>query len=368
MFVQTFLRNGGTLDDLETQYAVSPTFHQEHSNLVLLKYDQITSPFDQPIVQDCRGIILDQADNWRIINMSMRKFFNYGESYAATIDWSTARCLEKCDGSLIQVYPYRDQWHVATSGSPDAGGRVGDNDFTFNELFWRVFHSYPQVVLPPVNCGKCFFFELMTPYNQIVVQHRDSKLTLLGGRDLTTLQELPLTEAATYFQSIPVVRSFDLSSLDQCLQSLATFSGRDREGYVVVDGNFNRLKIKHPLYVRLHHLRASLNSQRNLIEVVRNGEMDEVMACLPEYTPILQEAKRRLDALVKELETAYQEIATVPVQRDFAQAALKTRFPPALFAVRAKKVPSIRHYFTTLRIDQLIDLLRYKGGDETNST
>jgi hypothetical protein len=137
---------------------------------------------------------------------------------------------------------------------------------------------------------------------------------------------------------------------------------------VVVDRHFNRLKLKHPIYVKLHHLRTGLNSQRAIVDVVRQGEANEVLACLPEFTTMIREAQQRYEALIKELEVAYQKIETIPIQRDFAQAALKTRCSSALFAVRAKKAPSIRHYLTTLRIEQLVELLGYKRDTEINST
>jgi hypothetical protein len=357
MFVQTFLRTSGTLTDLENRFSISATVHREYPNLVLLKYDQIASPFDEPIVQDCRGIILDQADNWKIVNFSMRKFFNHGEPNASVIDWATARCLEKMDGSLIQIYSYNQRWQVASSGSPDAGGRVGDNDFTFAELFWRVFATYSSSQLPPVNCGKCFFFELMTPFNQIVVPHPTSILCLLGGRDLTTLQELTLAEAATFFPDIPVVQSFNLSTIDQCLQSFNSFSGHEQEGYVVVDAQFNRIKIKHPRYVQLHHLKGNINSTKALVEIVRTGEIDELSAYFPEYQPILLATQSKYEALITELETAYQKICSIPIQRDFAREARKTRCSTALFAVRARKALNIRSYLQMLRIETLMELL-----------
>ena len=43
-----------------------------------------------------------------------------GESSADAIDWSTARVMEKLDGSLATLYWYKGEWHVSSSGVPDA--------------------------------------------------------------------------------------------------------------------------------------------------------------------------------------------------------------------------------------------------------
>lgn len=74
---------------------------KEEEGFVLLKYSQIKSDFSQPIVQECRGIILDSNNG--IVCWPFDKFFNYGECYAAKIDWSSAKVQEKIDGCLDET-------------------------------------------------------------------------------------------------------------------------------------------------------------------------------------------------------------------------------------------------------------------------
>src|SRR4051812_48509806 len=105
--VQEALRSGAeTLATLEAKYAISAKRHGKYPQLVQLKYDQISSPFAEPLVRECRGIVLDEADGWRIVARPFDKFFNLGEQLAAEIDWASARPLEKLDGSLAIVYFY----------------------------------------------------------------------------------------------------------------------------------------------------------------------------------------------------------------------------------------------------------------------
>src|SRR5574344_1742136 len=61
----------------------------EEGNLVLFKYSQIDSDFFNPIVRECRGIILEK-DTWRVVAYPFKKFFNFGEAYADKIDWESA--------------------------------------------------------------------------------------------------------------------------------------------------------------------------------------------------------------------------------------------------------------------------------------
>ena len=88
----------------------------EEGNLVLFKYSQIDSDFFNPIVKECRGIILEK-DTWRVVAYPFKKFFNFGEAYADEIDWESAVVETKEDGSLIKVYYYDGEWRVGTNGT-----------------------------------------------------------------------------------------------------------------------------------------------------------------------------------------------------------------------------------------------------------
>lgn len=375
LHIQSFLREGGTPESLLDKYKVTSSRHDKYNNLVLFKYDMVDSPMGEPIVQECRGIILDEANDWAIVSRPFDKFFNLGEGHAKPIDWKTAKVFEKVDGSLATLYVYDGAWHMATSGSADAGGNVGLAGFTFEELFWRVYHEVALAkvmdpeenhhILPPLDCNICFFFELTSLYNKIVVKHDKANLTLLGARDLTTQRELTVEEAHQFFPDFDRVKEFPLGSFEECIATFEHMSPLAQEGYVVCDANFNRVKVKHPGYVALHHMRDGLSSKRALIEVVRSGEIDEVVVAFPEYETLLMEAKGRLDTLVSELETSYDAIKHIENQKSFALEAVKTRCPSALFAFRAKKVSSVRKFLaSSLPIDSVMKLLNYKTNGE----
>ena len=180
MLVQAWLRSGKTLDALEAKYAITARRGVKHPNLVSLRYDQIASSFAEPIVRECRGLVLDEADGWRCVCRSMDKFMNHGDPLAAEIDWSTARCLEKVDGTLCQLFFYAGAWHCATTGTPDASGEVNGNGLSFSELFFRTFDE-SGMELPPQDLGVTMFFELTTPLNRVASRHETASLTLLGG-------------------------------------------------------------------------------------------------------------------------------------------------------------------------------------------
>lgn len=50
---------------------------------------------------ECRGLVLDERNNWSVVAMPYYRFFNHGERHADTLDWATARVMDKADGTLV---------------------------------------------------------------------------------------------------------------------------------------------------------------------------------------------------------------------------------------------------------------------------
>lgn len=250
LHVQTYLRTDGNLDKLCERWSITATRHGKYNNLVLLKYNQIESPFAERSVQECRGIILDESDNWNVVARGFDKFFNHGEEHAARIDWATAQVQEKVVGSLCLLYHYYDKWHVATTGTPDASGDVSGFGVTFADYFWD--NAVVQGMGTRYGFEDwCFMLELSGPMNRVVVRHEKSHLTVLGMRNKRTGQERSAQQAAAIL-GLPCVKSFSLRSVDDIIASFDAMDPLTQEGYVVVDGAFNRIKVKHPGYRHRH--------------------------------------------------------------------------------------------------------------------
>lgn len=361
LHIQQYLRDGGTLEDLERDLGITAKRHRAYNNLVLLKYNQIESPMANPIVQECRGIILDESDNWKVIARAFDKFFNYGEGHAAQIDWSTARVQEKVDGSLCLLFYYNWEWHVATTGTPDAGGNVNNSGKQFSEYFWETFKKLTSLSTLPcsmLETSYCYILELTGPLNRVVVPHMESSLTLLGARTTTFWEEVHPSIVADSFPGIPVVKEFPLQSIEDVIQTFETMSPLSQEGYVIVDEQFRRIKVKHPGYVALHHAKDGMTTKA-FVEITRTGEASETIAAFPEFKPLLDDAQERYNKLLAEIEADYLAHKDIKEQKDFALAVKNSRCSGALFNLRAGKVKSIREYLAKCHIDTMMRLLGY---------
>lgn len=312
-----------------------------YENKILLKYDQIESDMSLLEVQECRGLILER-ETWKIMSMSFRKFFNNGETNAAKIDWDTAVVLEKNDGTMIHVYWdwHKNQWFAGTTGTAEGEGEVNNKmGTTFNDLFWETLkNKYSKFNINGFNNFKnyTFVFELMTPYNIVVKPHSESSVTLLTMRNNDTLEEVSYAELINYADSfeLPVVKSYDLNKGNFELL-IKTFENMpfSEEGYVVCDANFNRVKIKNPAYLAVHHLKGK-SAEHNIMTIVKSNEIEEFAATFIDRREELFRLKTNYDSLILKLEIAWDEL--IPYKPKNITASEKKAFAMAVFEVAKK--------------------------------
>jgi len=174
---------------------------------------------------------------------------------------------------LIQLY-YYDGWRVATSGTPGATGDVHGYPFTFEELFWRVWSEQGYEL--PINTDMCYQFELMTPYNKIVVKQERNQLVWIGARNRKTLLESKPDTSMGY----QIARRYPLNTLESVQEFCKGISAHDGEGFVVCDADFNRIKVKSPQYVAWSHVKEGFGPRR-ILEVITSGESDEFVSYFP---------------------------------------------------------------------------------------
>jgi T4 RnlA family RNA ligase len=304
---------------------------------ILLKYDQIESDMSSEIVKDCRGLILER-DTWNVMSMSFRKFFNHGETNADKVDWNSAVILEKLDGTMIQVYYdwHKDKWFAGTTGMAEGEGEVNNKmGTTFNQLFWETLEKYSFDV-NKLHKGFTYVFELTTPYNIVVKPHGESSVTLLTIRDNEILKEFRYDElvAVSQYFGLPVVKSYDLNNpnVDELINTFKDMPWSE-EGYVVVDKEFNRVKIKNPAYVAVHHLKSK-TAEHNILTIVKSNEIEEFAATFPERREELYKLKKNYDALITKLITAWMELFDNRPKDD--SASEKKQFAFSVFEVAKK--------------------------------
>ena len=338
-------------------------------NLVMFKYSQIDSDFSQEIVKESRGLILEDG-TWEIVSYPFRKFMNYGEPTADQIDWSTASVQEKIDGSLIKVVRIGDNLLISTNGTIDAfkapiQNQLGCKYASFGELVSDLLKSHLGNSFPTIfREGFTYMFELVSPWTRVVIPYPNPELYYLGSRYNQTFQEKfgGNSMLALFF---PTPKCFDFGSFEACLKNASELPW-DQEGYVVCDGNFNRVKVKSPAWIQIHHMADNGNlSYARCLELIRNNEIGEVLAYFPEYRDQLDSLKKSYEELVQRdvdnWNLFQKEVGPEKSRKEKAIWIISHfKVPASAFSVLDGKLKSVEEWYRTCSIDSLIRLLDLK--------
>jgi hypothetical protein len=159
-----------------------------------------------------------------------------------------------------------------------------------------------------------------------------------------------------------VTKEFPLTNLQEVIDASVKLNPLRQEGFVVVDANFNRIKIKSPAYVAIHHLRDG-SPQRRLMEIIKTGENDEMISYkilddFPAEKKMYLDMKEKVDTLIIKTEEVYESIKDISDQKSFALEAIKNKLSGVLFSVRKGQYKSIRTGILSIQTDKLLDFIR----------
>lgn len=314
-------------------------------NLVMFKYNQIESDFNEPIVRECRGLILNE-DTLEIISYPFNKFGNVGEGiWVDNIDWNSAHVLEKCDGSIIKIVKVNGKLLISTNGcilasECNISNIIESSLKNFEDLFyWAIKEQFPNFKQDWFEQlfeeGYTYIFELCTNANKVVVPHPEPKVYFIGIRNNKTYKEVYIFDH-DFSKIFPTPEIYPLKSLDECIAATQAMPW-DEEGYVVVDKNFNRVKIKSPAYCAVHHLSPNGNlSIHRAIDLYMKNEQLEFLVYFPEYKSAFDEIDKRFKDKITELGFLVGELIA-----NIVSGALPTRKDQAMWIISKTKHSAI---------------------------
>lgn len=275
--------------------------------------------FADPIVQEARGIILD-TEKREVVCWPFRKFGNHNESYADPIDWTTARVQEKVDGSIVKLWfdERKPGWQFSTNATLRAeNASAGEFSLSsFYDLICRA-ENFGDIPFENLNRDATYIFELVSPNTRVVVPYETTMLYHIGTRHNLTGREMDVDIGIRRPEMYPI------HSLGECLETAIRLNQRDSEeimaeGFVVVDGNWNRVKVKSPDYIAKHHLMQMKSiPKRECVQMLLSvsPEIDIICQTNPELIPVfkfydyhlarLQHLADRLGVLAKQLYEEY---------------------------------------------------------------
>jgi RNA ligase len=298
------------------------------------------TPEETKILLNLRGTAFDN-ETGRIIRLGFHKFFNLGEQpevdalYDVTSDEATI--TQKLDGSCIFPIFAREGWRLGT--------RAGVTDIAeMAEAFIADKPEYKRFINECWNNGAMSvqpIFEFCSRKNQVVIDHPEDKLVLIGMRWFDNGKYLSIEQLVGigFGYGIPVVQlRTKLGSAQEIVQWVRDL--KDDEGVVVSFPDGHRIKIKADDYVRKHKAVDGLRFEKDVALLIMNNSVDDV---LPILAPNMQDRlttfqRHFIRQLIKATDELVGEFVTIRMtsggdRKVFAQHASKTKFRPFLFSM-----------------------------------
>ena len=268
-------------EELKAQYDLKI---KREGDLAIFNYSY-EADFYQPIVQEARGIIIDTV-RLEVVCWPFRKFGNHTEGYVDEIDWNSARVLEKVDGSIIKLWYDHSaaKWQFSTNGMIRAENARADEFASQSYMdIIRTADNFGDIPFASLDKDTTYIFELVSPLTRVVIKYDETSLYHLGTRNNLTGEESE-TDIG-----IKKPASFSLCSAVDCINAAVALNRNEEghqaeeitaEGFVVVDKNWHRIKIKSPEYMVNHHLSSVKTvTKSDCLHLLLNGSGDIETYC-----------------------------------------------------------------------------------------
>ena len=337
--------NKSIIQDFEDRYSVKV---KSYGDLYVLNYrlddnleiDENGNPLTDklkhnPMVKECRSLILDKEFN--VVSRSFDRFFNYGETDHKEFNFNDFKVYDKADGSLIKIYWYKDNWHISTKNTAFGDGDIPNTKITFREAILKdIFDHDFDKFTKYLSKENTYIFEYVSPINQVVVKYDSDKLILLAIRNKNTglyakdCQLEHLVHKANN-PNIVQVKSYDSKEIDTLIKFINTELPFN-EGVVIVDNNFNRIKIKTTEYVHLHYLKGNILTDKKILTMIYDNAYKEYISYFPDEEPRFNEWFKIIADKTNELEQFLEQHKHLD-KKEFAIFVDNSKYKDFMFTI-----------------------------------
>jgi len=279
----------------------------------------LADSFDCPIRAECRGIKF--GPDGTILARPLHKFKNIGEAPETqpyVLDFSQPHIImEKLDGSMIHPAVVNDEVVFMT--------RMGRTDVA-RKAERHLTPELATVCRGLLLGGATPIFEFTAPDNRIVVSYQESRLTLLAIRN--TIDGAYWPRSVLEGMGIPVVHTYASQHTTGAGFSAYARTVLGFEGFVVRFDSGLWVKAKGKDYVLKHKAKDSILQEKNILQLVLSGELDDVLPLLDAQDAERARAYRDevllgVSATVTKLRTFVADNDNIP-QKQFATQRVGT--------------------------------------------
>jgi len=256
--------------------------------LQIIKYKKDHTNMENEFSRKCRGLIVEKSSG-NIICMPPIKSLDMDE-YLDKFSISESVIEEFIDGTMINMWYYKDNWHISTRSSIGANCKWYSNK-KFNELF----EESNKLDLDKLDKTMYYSFVLQHPENRIVTCYTEPTITLVFvgsvGSD-NKITSMDLEEIGKKLM-VPTPNRFIFEDLTE-FNDLTDFVSQQNfqfQGVVLKNGIY-RTKIRNPNYNYARQLRGNTTNLKYLYyDLVKTGKIHEYLNFYPEYIELFNNLK-----------------------------------------------------------------------------
>lgn len=238
--------------------------------LIILTYDNIRSPKNNPIVTLCRGLVVE-LETFKIISCGMSRFDKINDNNKTKL----IQAEIKEDGTLLHIFNYKGTWLLSTKHNFADDYLDHNQTQTYKDLFENICGYNLEKLCENLDPNITYCLEMCSLNNRIIRKYETSVIYLLAcyqnGIELSNNQSIE-TQKIGWIET----KKYLISDINDCynlLKNQISLFGPLFEGLIIRDINKDRHKLKNPFYLQLHTLKYRswrLATSKNIVPLLIN--------------------------------------------------------------------------------------------------
>lgn len=233
---------------------------------LFLIHTQDNSDFNLKIVNECNGIILNK-ETFDILCYSFDKCLETLEFPTNYFNIENLYIEKSIEGTLLRLSfdKITNGWLLSTKKCIDASKSKWLSTKTFDKLFNDCIDF--NILKDKLDINISYSFIITHPENKVVVYYDKPILFHISSRDMTTLKEININIGINQIQKDYIQKD----SIEEYLKFIECDVNLSYEGFIFIDTNYNRWKIKTPFFRKVRNIWGNTNNRfYRYLELRRN--------------------------------------------------------------------------------------------------
>ena len=295
-----------------------------NNDLYLIRYNRYNEKcnLDNSLNKLLRGTVFDRKTN-KCVCYTFNMGVDY-ELFKKNNNIKDIRVEESIDGTMINVYFYKDKWYFSTKGMLDSNRCYWNSRKSFYQLFDDCTGNKTDKLLESLNKKYCYSFIITHPENRIVTRYETCGLYLCRVRDMSS-ETYKIVNEEINCKDVEILypKTIEFKSYEELEKTVETLY-YEKEGFMLYNKEMTeRVKVKGLEYCNAQESKGNnKNPIYNLLERILTNTHTRYLKYYPDETWIVNDIIKKLNILTNDLFNLYM---TVHVKKNKVEIPYKLK-------------------------------------------